>query len=203
MSSELVRFWFELGLAPQVVILFLVLMSLASIAIVVERGVGIWLAGRDTKRFVPLASAAFQSGIFAEVSPLVDKCSLSPEAELVRRSGVDLDLPPVSESDANRQLLLARWSLDRYLEGLNLDLRRGLPIVGTIAATAPFVGLLGTVLGIIRAFQALGTTGTGLAGLCWYMPTGLFYGALVQMISHKRPRSRPTSLGFSALRRCA
>src|SRR5262245_5062074 len=141
------------------------MMSLASIAIVVERGLGIWMALRDSRRCVPLASAAFQSGIFSEVTPLMEKCSLSPEAELVRRSGVDLDAPPESESEANRQLLLARWSLDRYLEGLNLDLRRGLPILATIASTAPFVGLLGTVLGIIRAFQALGTAGSGLAGV--------------------------------------
>jgi biopolymer transport protein ExbB/biopolymer transport protein TolQ len=155
----------DLGAAPQLVIVLLGLMSLTSIAIVVERGLGIWMALRDSRRFVVLASAAFESGIFSEVTPLVLKCSLSPEAELVRRSGVDLDSPPASESDANRQLVLARWSLDRYLEGLNLDLRRGLPILGTIAATAPFVGLLGTVLGIIRAFQALSTTGTGLAGV--------------------------------------
>lgn len=165
MSANLTEFWMGLGPAPQVVIALLGLMSLASIGIVLERGLGIWMARRDSRRFVPLAAAAFESGIFAEVTPLVEKCSLSPEAELVRRSGVDLDAPPASESDANRQLVLARWSLDRYLEGLNLDLRRGLPIVGTIAATAPFVGLLGTVLGIIRAFQALSTTGTGLAGV--------------------------------------
>jgi biopolymer transport protein ExbB/TolQ/biopolymer transport protein ExbD len=164
-SSNLSDFWFGLGWAPQLVIVLLGLMSLTSIAVVVERGVGIWMAKRDSHRFVPLASAAFQSGIFGEMTPLMEKCSLSPEAELVRRSGVDFDSPPATEGDANRQLLLARWSLDRYLEGLNLDLRRGLPIVGTIAATAPFVGLLGTVLGIIRAFQSLGTTGTGLAGV--------------------------------------
>jgi biopolymer transport protein ExbB len=165
LSSSLAEFWSGLGPAPQVVIFLLGLMSLVSIAIVLERGLSIYMAGRDTRRFVPLASAAFGSGIFGEVSPLVEKCSLSPEAELVRRSGVDLDTPPGSEWEANRQLLLARWSLERYLEGLNLDLRRGLPIVGTIAATAPFVGLLGTVLGIIRAFQSLGKTGTGLAGV--------------------------------------
>jgi biopolymer transport protein ExbB/biopolymer transport protein TolQ len=161
----LLEFWTSLGAAPRLVIALLSVMSLLSIGIVLERGLGIWMASRDSRRFVPLASAAFESGIFAEVTPLVEKCSLSPEAELVRRSGVDLDSPPASESEANRQLVLARWSLDRYLEGLNLDLRKNLPIVGTIAATAPFVGLLGTVLGIIRAFQALGTTGTGLAGV--------------------------------------
>ncbi len=165
MSSNLLEFWSTLGWAPQLVILLLLLMSLASIAIVVERAAGIGMALRDTRRFVPLASAAFESGIFGEVAPLMEKCSLSPEAELVRRSGVDLDAPPANESEANRQLLLARWSLDRYLEGLNLDLRRGLPLLATIASTAPFVGLLGTVLGIIRAFGALGTTGSGLAGV--------------------------------------
>jgi len=164
-SSDLLTFWASLGWAPRAVIALLAAMSLVSIGIVLERGLGIWMARRDSSRFVPLASAAFESGIFGELAPLVEKCSLSPEAELVRRSGVDLDVPPDTESEARRQILLARWSLDRYLEGLNLDLRKGLPILGTIAATAPFVGLLGTVLGIIHAFEALGSSGTGLAAV--------------------------------------
>jgi len=41
------------------------------------------------------------------------------------------------------------------------DLRRGLWIVGTIGSLAPYVGLFGTVVGIIRAFQAMAEEGTG------------------------------------------
>jgi biopolymer transport protein ExbB len=44
---------------------------------------------------------------------------------------------------------------------LGTDLKRGLWIVGTIGSLAPYVGLLGTVVGIIRAFQAMAREGAG------------------------------------------
>jgi biopolymer transport protein ExbB len=44
---------------------------------------------------------------------------------------------------------------------LSVDLKRGLWIVGTIGSLAPYVGLLGTVIGIIRAFQDMAEHGAG------------------------------------------
>ena len=44
------------------------------------------------------------------------------------------------------------------------DLRRGLGALATVGSTAPFVGLLGTVAGIITAFQAMAATGSGGLG---------------------------------------
>ncbi|HEV8335631.1 MAG TPA: MotA/TolQ/ExbB proton channel family protein [Candidatus Polarisedimenticolia bacterium] len=178
MSSELMRFWATLGVPAQAVILLLGMMSLASIAIVVERTAGLWIARRDTDRFVPLAQAALQSGILTEVVPLAERCSMCPESEMVRESGIDFEAGGLAEWEINRRLLLARWSVDRQLARLNLDLRRGLPIIGTISATAPFVGLLGTVLGIIRAFDSLGKIGGGLAGVSLGIAEALITTAL-------------------------
>ena len=44
------------------------------------------------------------------------------------------------------------------------DLKKGVSSLATIGATAPFVGLLGTVVGIITAFQGIATTGSGGLG---------------------------------------
>ncbi len=44
------------------------------------------------------------------------------------------------------------------------SLRRGLVVLGTVGATAPFVGLVGTVAGIINAFHEIATTGAGGVG---------------------------------------
>src|SRR5213594_1673172 len=165
MGSGLGQFWSMLGVPAQVVVLVLVLMSVISVGVVIERGLGLWAARRDSERFVPLAQAAFRSGLLGETLPLAERCTFSPEAELVRRSGPELATPPAAEWEANRRLLLARWGIDRQLSSLDLSLRRGLPIVGTVAATAPFIGLFGTVLGIIRAFDSLGRAGMGLVGV--------------------------------------
>jgi biopolymer transport protein ExbB/biopolymer transport protein TolQ len=44
------------------------------------------------------------------------------------------------------------------------DLKKGIPALATIGATAPFVGLLGTVVGVITAFQGIAATGAGGLG---------------------------------------
>jgi biopolymer transport protein ExbB len=44
------------------------------------------------------------------------------------------------------------------------SLRRGLSVIATVASTAPFVGLVGTVVGIVNAFQQLATSGQGGVG---------------------------------------
>jgi biopolymer transport protein ExbB/TolQ len=52
-------------------------------------------------------------------------------------------------------------ALDRATLRVMADLRRGLSGLATVASSAPFVGLLGTVLGIITAFQLMATSGSG------------------------------------------
>ena len=52
-------------------------------------------------------------------------------------------------------------SIDRATLRVTADLRRGLSGLATVASSAPFVGLLGTVLGIITAFQLMATSGSG------------------------------------------
>src|SRR5262249_20704380 len=49
----------------------------------------------------------------------------------------------------------------RYMEDIGADLRRGMSVLATVGSVAPFVGLLGTVLGIITAFQGIASTGSG------------------------------------------
>ena len=55
-------------------------------------------------------------------------------------------------------------AIDRSTLRTITDMRRGLGSLATIGSTAPFVGLLGTVAGIITAFQAMAATGSGGLG---------------------------------------
>jgi len=61
-----------------------------------------------------------------------------------------------------------RWLFYRHVDinqypdslGLEMALTRRLVIIGTVAANAPYIGLLGTVLGIMLTFHTMGTSGT-------------------------------------------
>jgi biopolymer transport protein ExbB/TolQ len=77
-------------------------------------------------------------------------------------------------------------ALDRVKEREIADLRRGLSFLATVASSAPFVGLFGTVIGIITAFQKMGLEGGGLqavsAGIAEALITTAF-GLLVAIIA--------------------
>lgn len=88
-----------------------------------------------------------------------------------------------------------RISQFEQLESLKLDLRKGLAVIATIASNAPYVGLLGTVFGIMLTFYDIGQSGqidtkavmVGLAlalkatalGLFVAIPSMIFYNGLV------------------------
>ena len=61
-----------------------------------------------------------------------------------------------------RWLFYRRVDLTQYPDSLGLEmaLTRRLVIIGTVAANAPYIGLLGTVLGIMLTFHTMGTSGT-------------------------------------------
>jgi len=96
-----------------------------------------------------------------------------------------------------RAISYSRIKVQRYpqLELLKLELNKGLPVIATIASNAPYVGLLGTVFGIMLTFYDIGQTGqidtnsvmVGLAlalkatalGLVVAIPAMIFYNMLV------------------------
>jgi biopolymer transport protein ExbB/TolQ len=65
---------------------------------------------------------------------------------------------------SERAAELARRALARKGDALSRDMSRGMNILASTGSTAPFVGLLGTVLGIINAFKLISTTGSGGIG---------------------------------------
>ncbi len=99
-----------------------------------------------------------------------------------------------------RWLFFRRVKVDSYStkQELEIDLTRGLHIIATVASNAPYVGLLGTVLGIMLTFQVLGSKGfmdtrevmTGLAlalkatavGLIVAIPSVVLYNLLLRKV---------------------
>ncbi len=107
-----------------------------------------------------------------------------------------------------RYLYLARVDLGRFAdaEELNIALTEHLTAIATIGANAPYIGLLGTVLGILITFHDMGQGGaietsaimTGLAlalkatalGLVVAIPSLVFYNALLRRVEVLQSRWR-------------
>ena len=67
--------------------------------------------------------------------------------------------PELAEADAATQRLVTEQALLKHISRYRYNSERGLSILGTTAAIAPFIGLFGTVWGIFHALHNIGTTG--------------------------------------------
>ena len=108
----------------------------------------------------------------------------------------------IAIEDLDRVLLTAR-------QEAVTDLKRGLWVIGTIGSLAPYVGLFGTVIGIIRAFQSMAAEGVGgfevvAAGISEALvatAAGLFV-AIVALIFFNYLQTRANALGTTYARSC-
>jgi biopolymer transport protein ExbB len=130
------------GLGASWVLWALLALSVAQLAIIVERAVCFWTTRDD----IPSLSAELARLIFARQWQRAEKLlSESPSFE----AKVALAALGHEDPDSADQLMLGASQSAR------LELERHLAFLGTVGSNAPFVGLLGTVVGIIGAFQKL------------------------------------------------
>jgi biopolymer transport protein ExbB len=131
------------------------------------------------------------------------------------RSACESSETPISNIflEAMRWKNIAIEDLDRVLltarQEAVTDLKRGLWIIGTIGSLAPYVGLFGTVVGIIRAFQSMAVEGvggfevvaSGISEALVATAAGLFV-AIVALIFFNYLQTRASALGTTYARSC-
>lgn len=131
----------------------LIIASVVALAIVIERLV-LFLSSRDNvTRLRRELRALLERG---DVDGARKRLDESPSFEAtIARAGLDADGAPSAEERIQAEQQVARLALERNLGFL-----------GTLGSNAPFVGLLGTVIGVVRAFDELSAaTGQVTAGL--------------------------------------
>jgi len=164
MQFDLAHIWASMGLVSKLIAFVLVLMSIATIAVVVERMIALARMNAETRAFVKEAQPLLDAWDTEELLRVSDRYRLSALARLVS-SAMRRFLRAENEGSGNlTPVELARREVERRREALSTDLRRGLSVLASVGSVAPFVGLLGTVVGIITAFQSIATTGSGGLG---------------------------------------
>ena len=172
MDFSLLGLWNQMGAVARAVVLILLAMSAYSIAIALERFI-VFRKGRQRSiAFIAaLQPLLGTEGKLDEARALTTKW---PDAPLARVMGTGLaefsrgldELGPDVNDAVDLELLLhgVEKSMDRAKKRELASLGRGLPVLGTIASSAPFVGLFGTVFGIITAFQQMADPAKGGGG---------------------------------------
>lgn len=156
-----VEIWNSIGGVGKSVLLFLLLMSVYSIGVMIERYLLFARARKQSVNFVEKAKALLPNG---DIDGLLKETSRFPKSHLARICAAALvdwfDYRKNRDAPAGFEETMER-AVGREAVLVVQDMKRGLAGLATIGATAPFVGLLGTVVGIMNAFFAMARTGQG------------------------------------------
>ena len=134
----------------------LIVCSLAVWAVILERGLRFRALGRGLKDFHLEAINLLLRG--QDAQDLRSLCARHPEIPLSRLVEAALDRLNAKEA----RLRQGWWeAADRRRQGLNQELRQNLWVLGTVASAAPFIGLFGTVVGILQSFKEMAEKGAG------------------------------------------
>jgi biopolymer transport protein ExbB/TolQ len=164
MDFSLIEIWHEAGIVGKSVFVLLIFMSVYSLGLVVERLLRYSKAHRQSLSYVGSLNKALESGKLEDAAAAASRLPKSPVAQVVA-SGVKAYVAGVQGIKQGRVGVDLVEALDRSLEKTRdrqvSGLKRGLSGLATIGSTAPFVGLFGTVVGIIKAFTSMSTSGSG------------------------------------------
>jgi biopolymer transport protein ExbB len=161
MSFDIVEIVQKMNIFAMIVAGALALMGVLALAIFVERGWSYFRSRRRSRAFGPTAARLLERG---DLNGLLQAASEAKPSYLTSMLAQGMktytraiekpsgDVPPVE---------LVRRELARKGDAQSAQLKRGLNILASIGSTAPFVGLLGTVIGIIGAFQGIAAEGSG------------------------------------------
>jgi biopolymer transport protein ExbB/biopolymer transport protein TolQ len=153
-----------MGLFARLVVYVLGIMSLSSIIVMAERFVSFAKSNRDSRRFATaLAGNIEKSGLDeAAKSTKTAKQKAIGHLGRVLASGLGAyTMTRTAGTSPDLTIESVARGLERQAQREQQNLKRGLNLLATVGSTAPFVGLLGTVVGIINAFQQMAATGSG------------------------------------------
>jgi biopolymer transport protein ExbB len=174
MSFDLLNMWRAMGPFAKFIAIVLAVMSVWSLAVAVERILTYSRSGAASRKYAAELAVLLPAHKFKEAVelahtkeyekgylPKVLGLALEEYRHGMESHAMDGGKHEIGEFDI---VAAVNRAIDRSTMRTITDMRRGLGSLATIGSTAPFVGLLGTVAGIITAFQAMAATGSGGLG---------------------------------------
>ncbi|HYP08788.1 MAG TPA: MotA/TolQ/ExbB proton channel family protein [Bryobacteraceae bacterium] len=173
--------WNQMTWLGKAVVITMFIMSAWSIGVMIDRLLAFNAARNQSRAFAPAVAGALREGKLDEAIKIADRYKKSHLAKVVVaglqefRSHQEGDLP-------GEEIEASKRALDRSEAIVHAELKRGVSSLATIGSTAPFVGLFGTVVGIINAFRGiaseksagLGAVSAGISEALVTTAVGLF-----------------------------
>jgi len=157
----------ELTIPGWVVICVLLIQSIYLIAIGIERWLTYNKAKQQSRQYAPKVAQALKNSNIEEAITISDKHKDSHLAMVVSSGLKEFSAHQGNTDISADEMEASKRALQRAIAVKTAELKRGLAGLATVGSTAPFVGLFGTVVGIIGAFVRLASNesaGIGLVG---------------------------------------
>ncbi len=161
MSTDLLELWGTMGWFAKGIVYVLLVMSLYSLTVAFQRFFDMSRSRSQVVKFAPKLSAALEANDLDAADRAVmahQKGHLAAAYRGVfsslRDNVADKTLSAVEVGAVQRTIELNKLEqLARF--------RRGMGVMATVGSTAPFVGLLGTTMGVVNAFTGMAAAGSG------------------------------------------
>jgi len=160
-----ISLWKQMGILAKIVVIILFIMSGWSIGVMIDRFMAFSAARKQSRAFAPAVAGALRDGKIDEAIKVAERNKKSHLAKVVTAGLMEFKAHQDSPGEIPGETIEAsKRALERTEAIVHAELKRGLGSLATIGSTAPFVGLFGTVVGIINAFREITTqrqTGIG------------------------------------------
>jgi biopolymer transport protein ExbB/biopolymer transport protein TolQ len=171
--------WKQMGWGARGIGIGLFVMSAWSIGVMIDRWIAFSAARKQSRQFAPAVAGALREGKIDEAIHIAERHKKSHLAKVVTAGLQEFQAHQLSAEIPGEEIEASKRALDRAGAIVHAELKRGLSGLATIGSTAPFVGLLGTVVGIINAFRGISAEkSTGLAAVAGGIAEALVLTAL-------------------------
>ena len=158
--------WSQMGALAKFVVVGLFFMSAYSIGVMIDRLIAYSAARKQSRAFAPAVAGALREGKLDEAVKIADRYKKSHLAKVVVAGLQEFQAHQLSSEIPGEEIEASKRALERAEAIVHAELKRGVSGLATIGSTAPFVGLFGTVVGIINAFKGISNNkSTGLGAV--------------------------------------
>jgi biopolymer transport protein ExbB/biopolymer transport protein TolQ len=165
---NLIDMWNTMGTLAKAVAFVLFFMSMWSVGVAIERIYTFSQARKQSKLYAPQVAKHLKDGRLKDAIALSSSKNFrySHLAKVVLAGLQEYQFQQEAGGGLSRDDLVdsVRRSIQRATALTQSDLKKGVNSLATIGTSAPFVGLLGTVVGVINAFVGIAATGSGGIG---------------------------------------
>lgn len=173
---DLAHMFREMTMAGYIVIGIMALMSIYSLWVMVERYIVFSKAKSQSLKLLGALSNLLTRGEYSQAIEVTKKYKQSHLAKVIAAGLLEFEASRRDKRITDPELAVeaARQGMDRTAMITVAELKENLGVLATIGATAPFVGLFGTVVGIINAFTGMAKGGGGIASVSAGIAEALF-----------------------------